>query len=182
MWKSSIITASDRIFPGLARHDTKKEFYDIGNQIKSNLPLQIALYFNVRYYPVWVLFLIYYLDAKYYDLSQVYKFVSVAAFLAVTVLEGTRLYLGYLGNLSEKIPELASFWLMSLLLQLPLEMFLVFDRNSIYYPNERIFNVVAFTFLAIEIVTGTFVLKKSADHHAKRFYMAQMYGIEDTIK
>lgn len=30
MWKSSVISASDRIFPGLACHDRKKEFYDIG--------------------------------------------------------------------------------------------------------------------------------------------------------
>ena len=30
MWKTSVITASDRLFPGLACHDRKKEFYDIG--------------------------------------------------------------------------------------------------------------------------------------------------------
>lgn len=30
MWKTSVITASDRIFPGLAYYDRRKEFYDIG--------------------------------------------------------------------------------------------------------------------------------------------------------
>lgn len=30
MWKSSVVNASDHIFPGLAYHDRKKEFYDIG--------------------------------------------------------------------------------------------------------------------------------------------------------
>ncbi|KAJ8676564.1 hypothetical protein QAD02_012351 [Eretmocerus hayati] len=181
MWKSSVVIASDRIFPGLACHDRKKEFYDIGNRVKSNLPLQIALYLNARYYPVWVLALIYYLDAKYFDSSEVYKFVSVALFLTVTGLEGIRLYLGYLGNLGEKIPELASFWLISTLLQFPLEMFLVFDRNSVHKSNEKIFNGIALIFLIIETVAGTIVLKRSADHHAKRFYMAQMYGIDDTL-
>lgn len=81
-----------------------------------------------------------------------------------------------------QIPELASFWLISTLLQLPLELFLVFDKNSIHQSNERLFNGIALGFLNIEILAGTIVLKKSADHHAKRFYMAQMYGIEDTIK
>ncbi|CAB0042264.1 unnamed protein product [Trichogramma brassicae] len=119
---------------------------------------------------------------QYYELSEFYKFVSVAVSLTVVCLECTRLYLGYLGNLGERIPELASFWLISTLLQLPLELFLVFDRNSTYLPNERIANSVALAFLAVEIVTGTIVLKISADHHAKRFYMAQLYGIEDTIK
>ncbi|KAL7300791.1 transmembrane protein 17-like [Trichogramma pretiosum] len=182
MWKSSVVSASDRIFPGLACHDRKKEFFDIQNRVQSSLPLQIVLFLNVYYFPVWVLFLIYYLDAKYYELSEFYKFVSVAVSLTVVCLECTRLYLGYLGNLGERIPELASFWLISTLLQLPLELFLVFDRNSTYLPNERIANSVALAFLAVEIVTGTIVLKISADHHAKRFYMAQLYGIEDTIK
>ncbi|XP_014209124.1 transmembrane protein 17B [Copidosoma floridanum] len=181
-WKNSVVTASDRIFPGLACHDRKKEFYDIGNRIKSNLPLQIALYLNTRLFPIWILVLVYYLDLKYYELSKVYKFVSVAAFLTAATLECARLYLGYVGNLGEKIPELASFWLISTLLQFPLLMFLVFDRNSMYYRNERIINGIALAFLTAEIVTGTIVLKMSADYHAKRFFMAQMYGIDNTLK
>lgn len=64
MWKSSVISASDRIFPGLACHDREKEFYDIGNIIQSNLPLQITLYINVRYLPFWLLILLYDLDKK----------------------------------------------------------------------------------------------------------------------
>lgn len=30
MWRTSIVNASDRIFPGLAYYDRKKEFYDVG--------------------------------------------------------------------------------------------------------------------------------------------------------
>ena len=32
-----------------------------------------------------------------------------------------RLYLGYLGNLGERVPELAGFWLLTILLQLPMQ-------------------------------------------------------------
>lgn len=34
--------------------------------------------------------------------------------------------------------------------------------------------------LIMEIITATVTLKKSADHHAKRFYIAQLYGIDDS--
>lgn len=40
---------------------------------------------------------------QYYKLGDVYQFISVAVFIAVTILEGVRLYLGYLGNLAVKV-------------------------------------------------------------------------------
>ncbi|XP_033220979.1 transmembrane protein 17B-like [Belonocnema kinseyi] len=106
MWKSSVVTASDRIFPGLVYHERKKEYFDIGIDVKANLPLQMALYFNVWLYPIWIWILLYNLDAKYYKLSDVYQFISVAVFIAVTILEGARLYLGYLGNLAVKVHKI----------------------------------------------------------------------------
>lgn len=105
MWKSSVVNASDHIFPGLAYHDHKKEFYDIGNQVQSNLPLQMALYFNVWLLPIWFFISIISLDHKYIQLTDVYKFITVSIFLLISILECTRLYLGYLGNLAEKVVE-----------------------------------------------------------------------------
>ncbi|XP_011066885.1 PREDICTED: transmembrane protein 17B-like isoform X2 [Acromyrmex echinatior] len=180
MWKTSVVIASNRLFPGLAYHDRKKEFYDIGNQIQSNLPLQMALYFNVWMYPVWFFIIFINLDAKYYYLTDVYKFITVAVFIIISVLEGIRLYLGYLGNLAEKIPELASFWLISTLIHFPLEMFLLFDSKTRPHFSEIIINSIMAFLLVTEIITATVALKKSADHHAKRFYVAQLYGIDDS--
>ncbi|KAI4500869.1 hypothetical protein M0802_004080 [Mischocyttarus mexicanus] len=179
MWKSSVISASDHIFPGLAYHDRKKEFYDIGNQIQSSLPLQMALYFNVHFLPIWFFIGVISLDYKYFQLTDVYKFITVAVFLLISVLECTRLYLGYLGNLDEKIPELASFWLISTLIQFPLELFLLLDSRTMLNFIEQIVNSVMVFFLSIEIIFGTIALKNSAYHHAKRFYIAQLYEIED---
>ena len=39
-----------------------------------------------------------------------------------------RLYLGYLGNLGERVPELAGFWLLTILLQLPMQVNISSDR------------------------------------------------------
>ncbi|XP_032673858.1 transmembrane protein 17B-like [Odontomachus brunneus] len=179
MWKTSVVTASDHIFPGLAYYNRRKEFYDIGNQIQSSLPLQMALYFNVWVYPLWLLVILVNLDAKYYYLTDVYKFITVAVFIVLSILEGIRLYLGYLGNLGEKIPELASFWLISTLIHFPLEIFLLVDKKTKPHLSETIANSIMMFLLVIEIITATIALKRSADHHAKRFYIAQLFGIDD---
>lgn len=44
-----------------------------------------------------------FLILQYYYLTDVYKFITVAVFIVVSILEGVRLYLGYLGNLTEKV-------------------------------------------------------------------------------
>ncbi|XP_012228165.1 transmembrane protein 17B [Linepithema humile] len=181
MWRAPVVTASDRIFPGLVYYDRKKEFYDIGNQIQSNLPLQMALYFNIWVYPLWFLIILVNLDAKYYYLTDVYKFITIAIFIVISILESIRLYLGYLGNLAEKIPELASFWLISTLIHFPLEMVLLFDSKTKSHVSETVANGIMMFLLIIEILTATVALRKSADHHAKRFYVAQLYGIDDSI-
>ncbi|KAM0736146.1 Transmembrane protein 17B [Formica fusca] len=179
MWRTSIVNASDRIFPGLAYYDRKKEFYDVGNQIQSNLPLQMALYFNVGIFPLWFAIIIVNLDAKYYYLTDVYKVITIAVFIVISTLESLRLYLGYLGNLAGKIPELASFWLISTLIHFPLEMFLLFDSKTIPHLSETIANGVMSFLLITEIITATIALKQLANHHAKRFYIAQLYGIDN---
>lgn len=105
-----------------------------GNQIQANLPLQIALYFNVGIFPLWFIIIIVNLDAKvniikfslkfiyiyikyiafnnkgmlffmlqYYYLTDVYKVITIAVFIVISTLESLRLYLGYLGNLAEKV-------------------------------------------------------------------------------
>jgi hypothetical protein len=40
---------------------------------------------------------------QYYDLTDVYKIITVAVFIVLSILEGIRLYLGYSGNLKEKV-------------------------------------------------------------------------------
>ncbi|XP_015605499.1 transmembrane protein 17B [Cephus cinctus] len=181
MWRSSVVTASDHIFPGLAYHDRKKEFYDIEHHIKSSLPLQMALYFNIWLFVPWFLITVCCLDMKYYRLSDLYKFATITVFIVISVLECARLYLGYMGNLAEKIPELAGFWLISTLLQFPLEMFLILDGGTMPLLGEIVVNGIMLFLLVTEIITGTMALKHSADHHAKRFYLAQLYGIEDKL-
>ncbi|XP_043267448.1 transmembrane protein 17B-like [Venturia canescens] len=181
MWKSTVIEASDKIFPGLVYHDREKEFWDMGHLVRSSLPLQIALYTNVWIFCIWFLISLASLDSKYFHLSSLYKFITIAVLIVYSVFECARLYFGYLGNLADKIPELASFWLISTLLQLPLILFMLLDGKTMPFLIERIAHGCMLVLLIIEIVTGTIALKKTADHHAKRFYTAQSYGIDCRI-
>ncbi|NXC75228.1 TMM17 protein, partial [Anhinga anhinga] len=70
--------------------------------VLASLPLQMMLYFNVYYFPVWCLAEGMMLQQKYHLLPQHYQFLLVMAFLILSLAEGSRLYLGYVGNLQEK--------------------------------------------------------------------------------
>ncbi|XP_063974922.1 transmembrane protein 17B-like [Diachasmimorpha longicaudata] len=179
MWKTRVIIASDRIFPGLIYHDREKQFYDAGNIIKSSLPLQMALYFNLWLFPVWFFIIFLGIDAKYYYLSSLYKFITVTLYVTISTLECIRLWFGYLGNLVEKIPELASFWLLSTLLQFPLMMFMFWDENMQLFFIERLATGLMIVLVIAEIISGTIALKNIAEHHSKRFYMSQLCGIDN---
>ncbi|KFQ15829.1 Transmembrane protein 17, partial [Leptosomus discolor] len=68
----------------------------------ASLPLQMMLYFNVCYFPVWCLAEGMMLQLKYHLLPWHYQFLLVTVFLILSLTEGSRLYLGYVGNLQEK--------------------------------------------------------------------------------
>lgn len=51
--------------------------------------------------------------------------------LAVVVLEGSRLFLGIVGNMREQINELSTFWFTTLLVQLPINAVVLFVALSL---------------------------------------------------
>ncbi|XP_057266693.1 transmembrane protein 17-like [Pezoporus wallicus] len=63
----------------------------------------MMLYFNACYFPAWCLAEGMMLQLKYHLLPGHYQFLLVTTFLILLLVEGSRLYLGYLGNLQEKV-------------------------------------------------------------------------------
>lgn len=47
MWKTSVITTSDLIFPGLAYYDKKKEFYGIGMRFLTRNHYRLQVHLNM---------------------------------------------------------------------------------------------------------------------------------------
>ncbi|TKS73212.1 Transmembrane protein 17B [Collichthys lucidus] len=108
-------------------------------RVLSSLPLQMSLYFNMWFFPLWWISEIVMLQLKYPALPDYYKFILVTILIMMTLIEAIRLFLGYAGNLQEKVPELAGFWLLSILLQFPLILFQLFNEAILIQPWREAF-------------------------------------------
>ncbi|XP_029431084.1 transmembrane protein 17 [Rhinatrema bivittatum] len=148
------------------------------NEVVSNLPLQMSLYFNVFYFPFWWVCYVTILQLKYSVLPDYYKFILVTILILMSLIEVIRLYLGYTGNLQEKVPELAGFWLLSLLLQLPLLLFLLFNEGLELQPLERATHIVFLLFLAFQVMAAFVTLKRMVNHLATRFHLREFDRLE----
>lgn len=168
MWKDQITNITSKTF-------SESMYYD-GNETRSNLPFQMVLYVNLWLFPAWLSIVIVSLDAKYNSLTSIYKLIAIMVLLISLISEVLKLYLGYVGNLSGKIPELASCWFISTLIRFPLEMFLLLDRGILSRFSEIFVNRVMISLLLVEIVTGILALKNLANYRAKTFYLMQIYN------
>ncbi|XP_013785547.1 transmembrane protein 17-like [Limulus polyphemus] len=178
--RSAVDSITQTVFPGIqiSGKVRTRSYIKSGGEVKSSLPLQMALYFNVYFSPVWFLTHICTLNVKYAVLSQLYKIVLVTVMVVVVIVEIPRLYLGYIGNLTEKVPELAGFWLLTLLLQFPLHALLLFNENTIILPLERAVDILMMTFIVFEIIAGYFAIKVIAHQQMTRFHQ-QMQHLEE---
>ncbi|XP_004397783.1 transmembrane protein 17 isoform X1 [Callorhinus ursinus] len=141
------------------------------NEMVSSLALQMSLYFNTYFFPLWWVSSIMMLQMKYSVLPDYYKFIVVTVIILITLIEAIRLYLGYVGNLQEKVPELAGFWLLSLLLQLPLILFLLFNEGLTNLPLEKAIHIIFTLFLTFQVVSAFLTLRKMVNQLATRFQL-----------
>ncbi|KAM6280324.1 transmembrane protein 17 isoform 2-T2 [Porphyrio hochstetteri] len=110
------------------------------NEIISSLPLQMALYFNVYYFPFW--------------------------WLSAVVM------------LHQKVPELAGFWLLSLLLQLPIILFLLFNEGLKIQPLERVVHIIFALFLTFQVIAAFVTLKRMVNKLATHFHLNEFDQLE----
>ena len=180
--RTAFTSVSDAVFPGSRGildgkgqlHNDRKKINSGGTYLVSNLALQMALYFNCCFSPFWVIICVMMLFLKYEKLNQYYKFVLIVVYVVMVSIEVVRLFLGYAGNLQEKVPELAGFWLVTLVLQLPLICFLLFNEAMLILPMERAANIVMLIFVAFEIIQGYRAVKRMTDSQVQKFHLRQM--------
>ncbi|XP_072736513.1 transmembrane protein 17B-like [Ciconia boyciana] len=132
--------------------------YHPAHEVLASLPLQMMLYFNVYYFPAWCLAEGMMLQLKYQLLPRHYQFLLVSAFLILVLAEGSRLYLGYVGNLQEKLPLL---------------LFLLTDSHVIRLPLEMAVHSLFLAFLVAEITAAFLALKTMTKQLAAQFYLRQ---------
>lgn len=178
--KQTLKQVGETMFPGISEsyggnnRIKSMPISKLGNEIVTDLPLQMCLFFNLCYFPFWLIISAVIAYVKYDHLNYLYKFVLVTVLVATTVIELTRLYLGYLGNLTEKVPELAGFWLLTVLLQLPMQGFLLFNEDLVILPMERAANALMVLMVVVELVVGFVALRRITRHQAKKFHLHQL--------
>ncbi|KAH0621826.1 hypothetical protein JD844_023476 [Phrynosoma platyrhinos] len=151
------------------------------NEIVSSLPLQMSLYFNLCFFPFWWVSNVLMLQLKYPVLPDYYKFILVTIVILTSLIEMIRLYLGYMGNLQEKVPELAGFWLLSILLQLPLILFLLLNEGLKIQPLERAVNIIFIMFLAFQVISAFLALRRMVNQLATRFHLHEFDQLGDDL-
>jgi transmembrane protein 17 len=106
MAKQTLEKVSETVFPGItSAYGARSKLAErrLGHEIVSNLPLQMCLFFNMCYFPFWLVVAIIITYVKYQYLNYLYKFILITVLVAAITIEIIRLYLGYLGNLTEKV-------------------------------------------------------------------------------
>ncbi|TNN59781.1 Transmembrane protein 17B [Liparis tanakae] len=109
----------------------------------------------------------------YPALPDYYKFILVTVLILMTLIEAIRLFLGYAGNLQEKVPELAGFWLLSTLLQFPLILFQLFNEAILIQPLERGVHIVLSMFILTQALYGFLALRDMVRHTRRQFHLQQ---------
>ncbi|KAM9446537.1 transmembrane protein 17A [Clarias gariepinus] len=175
-----LVHASSAIFINNRTRDCGYGVNDqVSSKVSSHLPLQMLLYFNMFFFPFWWLSEIVMLDLKFTLLAGYYQWLMVGGMVIISALEALRLYLGYVGNLKEKVPELAAFLLISLAFQMPILLFFLTDEGLIILPLERAVHSLYLAFLLGEVMSSFASLKVMTRKLALQFHLRQ-FGSVDT--
>ncbi|CAI9715150.1 Hypothetical predicted protein [Octopus vulgaris] len=181
--RKTVSTMTDFLFP-VSRESIKKNQHNVlrsGHEYVTSLPFQMELYFNVWFFPFWLVSAIAALAFKFSKLSIVYKILLVAAYVMFGIIEIIRLYLGYIGNLMERVPELAGSWLLTLLMQFPLIIFLLFNEGQ-KFPLEIAVHIVMFGFVLTEMFSGYFAIRTMINYQMTQFHLRQFSDLEFIIQ
>eukprot|EP00047_Mylnosiga_fluctuans_P014146 m.35718 g.35718 ORF g.35718 m.35718 type:complete len:159 (-) comp5352_c0_seq2:278-754(-) len=122
---------------------------NLGQRQLSSLPLQVCLYFNCFYWPLWLIGCIVTTSSNSIFGGDV---IHVLLYIVIAVIEPLRLYVGYSSNLREKVSALFGFLLLSVLFEFPIVVALAFRSGA--HAMEWALNIVQLTFLFAEGVFG----------------------------
>jgi len=148
------------------------------NQLVTSLPLQMTVYFNIFFFPFWLTAVALMLSLKYVYLDGTYQVLLIAILVVFSAVEIIRLYLGFVGNLQEKVPELAGFLLLTVLPQFPLILFLLLNDGTIIMPLERAVHIVLTLMILIEIIASGITVASMTRRQATKFHLQQFVDLE----
>ena len=83
--------------------------------------------------------------------------------------------------LSFQVPELAGFWLLTLILQVPMILFLLFNTGLNILPLERAMNIVMALFILFEAICGYFAIRTMVNYQVTKFHLRDFDRIPDDV-
>eukprot|EP01083_Nonionella_stella_P062045 161440_1 len=124
------------------------------HEVVSNLWLQVALYFNLYYSIMWAVLNLLVWQHKYprYTGLRV-KYLTPIFYTCWLVVEILRIWLGYAGNLREKVPHLAAFFFLTIFPQSILVAYFVAVQYPLF-PVDQITGYILAAFLVVELCVG----------------------------
>ena len=76
------------------------------------------------------------------------------------------------------MPELAGSWLLTLLIQFPLILLMLFNDDAIVLPLERAVHIIEATFVLCEVVCGYFAIRTMVNYQVTKFHLKQFTDLE----
>lgn len=145
--------------------------------ICSDYLLQMLLYFNTYFSVMWfAMYLsLWRWKTAHLRFDDAYKIISPIVFSLWAVAEPVRLLFGYTGNLKEKVPQLAAFFLLTCFPQIPAFVYFLFVETN-QLPINYFLNIMQFLFLVVEFVVGWLSIQNLVEIHNARFCLLKEQG------
>jgi len=75
----------------------------------------------------------------------------------------------------EQVPELAGFWLLTVLLQSPFVLFLLLNEATIITPLERAVTIILTAFILSEDIIGYVTIRAMVNSQVNKFHQQQFF-------
>lgn len=155
------------------------DFFPSNHEYLSNLPLQMILYFHsfasLAYAATILPVLL--VAPPDGDESELVRIMGLILLFLWLLTEPLRLYLGWVGNIRELVPNLVGFFGLTVFPVFPLMVFFAVGRLNT--PYTFIMSVVQLFFLVPELLLGFLVARRILASQSARFYRAP--GINELL-
>ncbi|EGT52103.1 hypothetical protein CAEBREN_16283 [Caenorhabditis brenneri] len=106
---------------------------------------------------------------KHRLLTVTYQVIAFSACLVHLGSEGVRLGLGFYGNLAENMSALFGFLITSIIIQIPLTVFLAVNGAFMNLPLEYVFYILILVFTCFQTVFAIQALMKTAEREVAKY-------------
>ncbi|XP_035780206.1 transmembrane protein 17A-like [Anopheles albimanus] len=127
------------------------------------------IHINIYFAPVWLVVAVVCLYYEFETINSIEQTLSILTLIVSAPLEVVRLYLGYTGNLMSTIPSFAGFLILSFLIQLPLQTYLLIASHTHRHVLAVVTQSIATGTLALQVVLGVPAMRKLSDFRRAQF-------------